>query len=313
MMPYNYRKVPDRRISQKWYPAIWAVLVAASLFRNMTGIVADVSASLPDGVASVAISVIFDIILSGVLPAALCYLCGLVLFTMSARRGYMYCHRDDFIYWVMIFTAGARLVIGVAECFAFLNPVVSIYTAFTADVLVLTGAMFALFFAVLRRYMNDRTASDLFNLYGGVYFIVQGLLTVVPCSMYLAVFGDSARSEQLREILNSIGYNISVVESVHYESACIAGMCIFGAWLVAYVVLAVLLREKAKKYVPPAAPSDGGNPFGGNGGNDNGGNGNGGNGNGGNPFDDGAGGNPFGGDSAPSDGGDGKVFEEFDL
>lgn len=284
--------------------------MAASLFRNMTGIVSDVSASLSEGVASVAISVILDIILSGVLPAALCYLCGLVLFTMSARRGYMYCHRDDFIYWVMIFTAGARLVIGVAECFSFLNPVVSIYTAFTADVLVLTGAMFAMFFVVLRRYMNDRTASDLFNMYGGVYFLVQGLLTVVPCAMYLAVFGDSARSAQLREILDSLGYDISVVESVHYESACIAGLCIFAAWLIAYIVVAIILREKAKRYVPPAAPTGSGNPFGG--GSGSGGNGDG---DGGNPFDDGGSGSDTpSGDSAPSgDGGDGKVFEEFDL
>ena len=85
-VPYNFRNRPERRISQKWYPAIWAVLVAVSLFRNVTGIVSDVSASLPEGAASVALTVIVDIIFSGVLPAALCYLCGMVLFTMSARR-----------------------------------------------------------------------------------------------------------------------------------------------------------------------------------------------------------------------------------
>lgn len=299
---YNYTNRPVRRISPKWHSAIWALLVVASLFRNVSGIASDVVTSIPKGAVEVIVNVFVDVLFTGALPALLCFLCASVLFSMSARRGYLYCHRDDFIYIVMIFTAGARLVIGIVECFSFVQPVVAIYTSFTADVLVLTAAMFAMYFAVLKpRFMNDRTASDLFNLYGGIYFLVQGLFTIVPCATYLSVYGDSARSAELREILSGLGYEFTVAESAHFRSACIAGLVIFGIMLVAYIVLAILLREKAKKYVPPAEPPKNDNPFGGNDGNpfdDNGGNG---------------GGNTFGGDAPSDGGGNGKVFEEFDL
>lgn len=298
---YNFNNRPARRISPKWHGAIWALLVAASLFRNVTTIVYDITASIPQGGVEVLINIVVDALFSGALPAVLCYLCASVLFSMSARRGYSFCHRDDFIYIVMIFTAGARLVIGIAECFSFIQPLVAVYTSFTADVLVLTAAMFAMYFAVLKpRFMNDRTASDLFGLYGGVYFLVQGLFTVIPCVTYLSVYGDSARSAELREILDSLGYNLTASEGAHFRSACIAGLVIFGLWLIAYIVVMILLREKAKKYVPPVEPPKNDNPFGGN---DN------------NPFDDngGNGGNPFGGDAPSDGGGNGKVFEEFDL
>ena len=175
---FDNRNRPARTIPAKWHPLIWVMLVVISLFRSAVEVAADIAAA--EGAAEIILSLLSAVVFSGGIPALLCYCCGLVLYTMSARRGYFFCHRDDFVYLVMLFTAGSRFVVGVINCFSFLEPAVGIYTSLAADVAVLPAAMFAMYFGVLApRFMNPRTRADIFAMYGGMFFLLLGIFTVI--------------------------------------------------------------------------------------------------------------------------------------
>lgn len=305
---FDNRNRPVRTIPAKWHPLIWVMLVVISLFRNAVEVAADIAAA--EGAAEIILSLLSAVVFSGGIPALLCYCCGLVLYTMSARRGYFFCHRDDFVYLVMLFTAGSRFVVGVINCFSFLEPAVGIYTSLAADVAVLPAAMFAMYFGVLApRFMNPRTRADIFAMYGGMFFLLLGIFTVITCGSYLLVYGDSALSSQFEEILRELGYMLSEAEVTHIRVACILGLSLLAAWVIAYAAVLAVLRNNAKSYVPPAPPRpDGGSrPYDGDpfadaengGGPENG------------SPDDGPG--SSGGGSPSSSGGDDKVFEEFDI
>ena len=267
------------------------MLVFASLLRHITSIVLTFSQTSEMNVYEILLNVIVEIMFSGMIPAALCYLCALIFHAISMRAGYMYCLRNDFIYLTMLFTAGARIIIGIVESFSFLTPVVLDYTSFFIEETVLTAALFAMYFGVLRpRFMNARTAYAVFNIYAGVYFFFQGLNTVVPCAVYLLMGSGTPVGEQFLSVLQTL--TATPIEiSVHVKAACIVGLCIFAAWLIATVVLSFVLRAAAKKAPQePVVPDDG---------NDN-------NSGGGSPF---AEFNDAPRQDKPSD----KVFDEFDL
>lgn len=281
--PKNFRPlIPD-----KWSGAIWALLFVASLVRNVVPLV-DLFAE-PMSAVEIAIAVLEGVLAYGVVPAVVCYVFSLILVTMSARRRSMFCRRNDFVYICMLFTSAAYFVMGIIECFCFLDAAVYPYTSMLLNMTVLTGAYCAMYFAVLNRMMDPRQRYVNFTAWASLYLGLQGIVTLFSSVSYIILFNDSYVNETVMEILQTY-YGMSVTIDSGYATASIIAICLLAAWVIAAIVVSCLLKKKSKDYRPPESgpdSSDGGN--------------------GGSPFEE------FGGAHVADAPKDDKVFEEFDL
>ena len=287
-------------IPDKWGGLIWAVMFIAGLIRNVVSF-AGSFAGLTEP-AEITLQVIYCLLEYGALPMVVCYVFSLVLFTMSARRRAVALRRNDFIYFCMLFTSGAYLLMGIIESFTFLDPGVYAYTSQLLNMTVLTGAYCAMFFLVLAPKMDPRKKYYNFTSWASLYLGLQGLRTVVTSVMYIVLEYSADINAEFMEILES--YGLTTVFGQGYAIAGIIALCLLAAWCVAAGVVAFVLQQKAKNYVPPALqaspftpptqqPSS--------------------------PFDEFNGGGSAGGadgtvgGGAGQSSGDGKVFDEFDL
>ena len=290
-------------IPDKWGGLIWAVMFIAGLIRNVVSF-AGSFAGLTEP-AEITLQVIYCLLEYGALPMVVCYVFSLVLFTMSARRRAVALRRNDFIYFCMLFTSGAYLLMGIIESFSFLDEGVYVYTSQLLNMTVLTGAYCAMFFLVLAPKMDPRKKYYNFASWASLYLGLQGLLTVVTSVSYIVLFYDEAFNEQLMEIMEAY-YGMQLVITEDYAIAGIIALCLLAAWCVAAGVVAFMLQKKAKNYVPPAPqaspftppPPQPSSPF--------------------DEFNGGSGGGNAGGVDGSVGGGagqsgDGKVFDEFDL
>lgn len=291
-------------IPDKWGGAIWALLFVAAIVRNIVSVIASFSGL--ESAAEITLCVIECALYYGVIPLLVCYVFLLVLFTMSARRRTVFCRRNDFVYVCMLFTAGAYFVMGVIECFAFLNSAVLPYTSLLLNMTVLTGAYCAMFFTVFAPRMDPRQKYYNFAAWASLYLGLQGLLTLFSSVSYIVLFYNDSVNEAVMEILEAY-YGAAVTIDSGYATAGIIALCLLAAWVTAAAVVAAVLSKKAKGYVPPAEES-GAFPFGASGAprqeSEK------------SPFDElNGGGNDGGGgaDGTVSGGGEGKVFDEFDL
>lgn len=265
----------NAKIDKKYFGLIWAGLIVASLIRSAYGIYDGFMTATDSSVRAVALNVIVDILLYGLVPAWLCYCCASIFWSMSFKRGFRSVPRSDFMYLTMLFTMGARLIMGFVEIFAILDPVVYTYTSVILDVTVLSAALYAMYFAVLvPTYMNPVEANATFGIYAPFYLLFQGLHTGVPCLAYFIMSGGASISDEVRQILGTYGY--SVTEDNDTLIACIVAMSVYAAFVLVSVALSAVLSKRAKEYKPEPKVD--------------------------NPFDDGN----------PSDDG-GKVFDEFDI
>ena len=286
-------------IPDKWGGLIWAVMFIAGLIRNVVSF-AGSFAGLTEP-AEITLQVIYCLLEYGALPMVVCYVFSLVLFTMSARRRAVALRRNDFIYFCMLFTSGAYLLMGIIESFTFLDAGVYAYTSQLLNMTVLTGAYCAMFFLVLAPKMDPRKKYYNFTSWASLYLGLQGLRTVVMSVMYIVLEYSADINAEFMEILES--YGLTTVFGQGYAIAGIIALCLLTAWCVAAGVVAFVLQKKAKNYVPPAPqaspftpppqqPSS--------------------------PFDEFNGGGSAGGADGTVGGGagqsgDGKVFDEFDL
>ena len=286
-------------IPDKWGGLIWAVMFIAGLIRNVVSF-AGSFAGLTEP-AEITLQVIYCLLEYGALPMVVCYVFSLVLFTMSARRRAVALRRNDFIYFCMLFTSGAYLLMGIIESFTFLDAGVYAYTSQLLNMTVLTGAYCAMFFLVLAPKMDPRKKYYNFTSWASLYLGLQGLRTVVTSVMYIVLEYSADINAEFMEILES--YGLTTVFGQGYAIAGIIALCLLTAWCVAAGVVAFVLQKKAKNYVPPAPqaspftpppqqPSS--------------------------PFDEFNGGGSAGGADGTVGGGagqsgDGKVFDEFDL
>ena len=286
-------------IPDKWGGLIWAVMFIAGLIRNVVSF-AGSFAGLKEP-AEITLQVIYCLLEYGALPMVVCYVFSLVLFTMSARRRAVALRRNDFIYFCMLFTSGAYLLMGIIESFTFLDAGVYAYTSQLLNMTVLTGAYCAMFFLVLAPKMDPRKKYYNFTSWASLYLGLQGLRTVVMSVMYIVLEYSADINAEFMEILES--YGLTTVFGQGYAIAGIIALCLLTAWCVAAGVVAFVLQKKAKNYVPPAPqaspftpppqqPSS--------------------------PFDEFNGGGSAGGADGTVGGGagqsgDGKVFDEFDL
>ena len=283
-------------IPDKWGPAIWLLLFVASMLRNVVSVASSFSEATEP--AEITYALIMSVLADGVIPMAVCYVFSLILFTMSVRRRAVFCRRNDFVYICMLFTSAAYFVMGIIECFFFLEESILPYTTMLLNMTVLTGAYCAMFFAVFAPKMDPRKKYLNFVAWASLYLGLQGLVTVFSSVSYIVIAYDDAVSEALTEILEAY-YGLPLTLDDGYATASIIALAFFGGWVIAATVVAILLQKKAKDYVPPApvftpftphpAPSS--------------------------PFEELNGDDERRGDDDRRDGGSGggKVFDEFDL
>lgn len=283
-------------IPDKWGPAIWLLLFVASMLRNVVSVASSFSEATEP--AEITYALIMSVLADGVIPMAVCYVFSLILFTMSVRRRAVFCRRNDFVYICMLFTSAAYFVMGIIECFSFLEVSILPYTTMLLNMTVLTGAYCAMFFAVFAPKMDPRKKYLNFVAWASLYLGLQGLVTVFSSVSYIVIVYDDAASEALTEILEAY-YGVALTLDDGYATASIIALAFFGGWVIAATVVAILLQKKAKDYVPPApvftpftpppTPSS--------------------------PFEELNGDDERRGDDDRRDGGSGggKVFDEFDL
>ena len=282
-------------IPDKWGPAIWLLLFVASMLRNVVSVASSFSEATEP--AEITYALIMSVLADGVIPMAVCYVFSLILFTMSVRRRAVFCRRNDFVYICMLFTSAAYFVMGIIECFAFLEKSILPYTTMLLNMTVLTGAYCAMFFAVFAPKMDPRKKYLNFVAWASLYLGLQGLVTVFSSVSYIVIVYDDAVSEALTEILEAY-YGLPLTLDDGYATASIIALAFFGGWVIAATVVAILLQKKAKDvppapvftpFTPPPAPSS--------------------------PFEELNGDDERRGDDDRRDGGSGggKVFDEFDL
>ena len=125
-------------IPDKWGPAIWLLLFVASMLRNVVSVASSFSEVTEP--AEITYALIMSVLADGVIPMAVCYVFSLILFTMSVRRRAVFCRRNDFVYICMLFTSAAYFVMGIIECFAFLEKSILPYTTMLLNMTVMKVA-----------------------------------------------------------------------------------------------------------------------------------------------------------------------------
>lgn len=242
--------ITANRLDKKYYGWIWAGLILASYFRCAYQLVDVFSAMDSLAVAQRVMYSILYLLSYGPLPAWLCYCCASIFWGMAARRGNRFSSQKDFIYITMLFTMVARVVMGMVEIFALIEPLVFTYTSILLDVTVLSTALYVMYFTVfVKNYMNPKQAYEAFSLYSMIYLVFQGIHTGLPCLAYFLASGETEFSQLFLGAVNSYGLSFST--STHSVIACGLGLGVLGVFIIVTSVLTMVLKKRAAGYVPP--------------------------------------------------------------
>lgn len=318
------RQQGELLINPKFYPLIWVVIVFCSFVRSFYQTYTQILNT--DNIALGIYNGLLSFVIGGASYAFLILFLSYFLYGMGARRGLRAIPRKDFTYIIMIFVSIAWFVSGMINLFSFIDPALMYCNILTAEPVLLTVSLAIMFFMVLvPNYLNPKQAEKYFKFYGTIYVIVTsaiyilGAIGILSC---ITVANDPALLAEMDNVYYTInGQDVPI--AVVFEAYAFAktGMEISAyiaiVWsvlmIVAYFVLANMLKNKAKDFKEEVKPenmdgiffTDGKNfytvddikngKFGGGQGN---------------PFGDTPKGNdnPFDDDSK-----DDKVFEEFDI
>lgn len=241
----------QNKIDRKYYVWIWLGFIFAAFVRNIFPIYIDVNAMIQDGSRLNAISGTFSIIFTyGLIPAVVTFVLALILYYICARRHANYVSRNDFCYWTMIFTAAERIVVGIVESFAILNANVYVFTSTVLDATLLPAAylvMFLWIFAKNYRF-NPVERRNSFSILATVYMVFYGIGVLGENLAIVAVGTDEELANEVEQILNQAGFAISSVTSELQTIASSIAVCVFFAYLVAVIVLAVVFRKQADEF-----------------------------------------------------------------
>ncbi len=291
----------QNKLDPKFYPLIWIGLVFATIFNNFYDLYytfATMEATRLELIYTVSV----ELLSSVGIPTVLCFLVPTIIYNGGAKkRGLIAIPRKDFIYITMIFMIIARVVLGVINIFNFVDENLSLYTMFSLEILIVTLAMYLMYFLVLvpKYHLNDWQKHKTFNYYAKEYIVALGivyLLSIFSILYLLFVLGDPEIMEILEGGGSAISFGVSWEELVialeYYKdvflATCISGLVLYFVALGITIGLNFTLKKKAEKYrdehpaefVPPTM--QGFNPYGGR--------------VVGNPFEEQGGDNPFGED-----------------
>ena len=230
------------RIDKKYYPFIWIGLIVASIVGNIYPIYHNFASleSLTRGM--VTLEVIRTLFSEGLIPAAVVFFLAFIVYAVSARRTPCAIPRNDFIYFIMLFTMVSRLICGLIEAFCIIAP--NMYVITSAVLWVVQLAAYALmFFLVFDKHykMNPVEKYNSYRIWASIYLVVLGVAVVFENAIYLLVFENAELVELLNDALQDIGI---VLER---SSLQIAASAIALSLYLVSVVVAVVLGERMKK------------------------------------------------------------------
>lgn len=312
-------------INPKFYPLIWVVVAFCAFVRAFYQTYEAVLNT--DNIAIGIYNGLVSFVIGGASYAFLILFMCYFLYYLGARRGLRAIPQKDFTYITMIFVAIAWFISGMVNLFSFIEPALVYCNIFTTEFVAMTVSLALMFFLVfVPNYLNPKQAEKHFKFYGKIYVIfnsvvyILGAIGILSC---ITVAEDPALLAQMDNVYYTInGTDIPIAVLFEYYSYAKTGMEISAyiamalsvLMIVAYFVLAYMLKIKAKDFKEEVKPenmegiffTDGKNFY---------------------TVDDikngsfGAGqGNPFGGDAPKGsenpfddDDKDDKVFDEFDI
>lgn len=241
----------QNKIDRKYYVWIWLGFIFAAFVRNIFPIYIDVNAMIQDGSRLNAISGTFSIIFTyGLKPTVVTFVLALILYYICARRHANYITRNDFCYWVMIFTAAERLIVGIIESFAILDGNVYVVTSTVLDALLLPAAYLTMYLWIFaKKYkFNPVEIRNSFSVLATVYMVFYGIDVLVKNLAIVAIGSDKELAREIAEILNNAGYVIGELTSELQTISSAIAICVFFAYLVAVIVLSITFRKQADEF-----------------------------------------------------------------
>lgn len=178
------------------------------------------------------------------------FLLALILYYITARRHVNYIGRNDFCYWVMIFTAVPRVIVGIVESFAILNPNVYVFTSTVLDALLLPASYLTMFLWIFaKKYkLNPVEKRNSFATLSTIYMIFYGIGVLGENLTIVALGADKELASELADYLSQLGYIVDTISTPLQTVSSAIAICVFAAYLVAVIVLAILFRKKSDEF-----------------------------------------------------------------
>lgn len=241
----------QNKIDKKYYVWIWLGLIFATFVRNIFPIYVQIGDMLTEASRLNTLSGVFSIIFSyGLVPAAVTFLLALILYYITARRHVNYVSRNDFCYWVMIFTAVPRVVVGIVESFAILNPNVYVFTSTVLDALLLPASYLTMFLWIFaKKYkLNPVEKRNSFATLSTIYMIFYGIGVLGENLTIVALGADKELASELADYLSQLGYIVGTISTPLQTVSSAIAICVFVAYLVAVIVLSILFRKGSDEF-----------------------------------------------------------------
>lgn len=241
----------QNKIDKKYYVWIWLGLIFATFVRNIFPIYVQIGDMLTEASRLNTLSGVFSIIFSyGLVPAAVTFLLALILYYITARRHVNYVSRNDFCYWVMIFTAVPRAVVGIVESFAILNPNVYVFTSTVLDALLLPASYLTMFLWIFaKKYkLNPVEKRNSFATLSTIYMIFYGIGVLGENLTIVALGADKELASELADYLSQLGYIVGTISMPLQTVSSAIAICVFIAYLVAVIVLSILFRKGSDEF-----------------------------------------------------------------
>ena len=241
----------QNKIDKKYYVWIWLGLIFATFVRNIFPIYVQIGDMLTEASRLNTLSGVFSIIFSyGLVPAAVTFLLALILYYITARRHVNYVSRNDFCYWVMIFTAVPRVIVGIVESFAILNPNVYVFTSTVLDELLLPASYLTMFLWIFaKKYkLNPVEKRNSFATLSTIYMIFYGIGVLGTNLTIVALGTDKELASELADYLSQLGYIVGTISTPLQTVSSAIAICVFVAYLVAVIVLSILFRKGSDEF-----------------------------------------------------------------
>lgn len=241
----------QNRIEKKYYVWIWLGLIFATFVRNIFPIYSEINNMLGEASKLATLQGVLSIVFSyGLIPAVVTFVLALILYYITARRHANYISRNDFCYWVMIFTAVPRAIAGVIESFAILNANVYVFGSTVLDALLLPASYLTMFLWIfVKKYkLNPVEKRNSFSVLSTVYMVFYGIGVLGTNLAIVALGTDKELASEVAEYLRQFGYIVNTISSPLQTISSAIAICVFIAYLIAVIVIGILFRKKSEEF-----------------------------------------------------------------
>lgn len=243
----------QNKLDKKYYVWIWLGLIFACLLRNTfmfyTGIKSDIAESYTKGMLFY--DIVMMLVIDGALPAAITFVLALIMYYIAARRHSNYVSRNDFCYWVMLFTIGPKVLTGIVECFAILDPSVYVVTSTLFDAILYPLVYLLMFIFILdKQYnLNPVERNNSFSILATVYMIVYGIGTFFGNLTIVSIGSDIDSYNEIMAELSEVLGDSWTFEMSNTQIICSAiAICVFFAYLITVIVLGTQYKKQAAAF-----------------------------------------------------------------